>query len=190
MSRKSIFLALSFLALLALALAACTPTEVVKTVVVTQEVQVAGTPVVQEVVVTATPEPEVPTEAAPRTLVLCLGQEADTLYQYKSSMLASSHVVQAIYDGPIENATFGYQPVILQKLPSLADGDALIEPVDVKEGDTVNDDAGEPATLTAKTADAPGTMVRPAGCRARSRSRASARRSSRAPSPRRRPGRR
>ena len=38
MSRKSIFLALSFVALLALALAACTPTEVIKTVVVTQEV--------------------------------------------------------------------------------------------------------------------------------------------------------
>ncbi len=66
MSRKSIFLALSFLALVALALAACTPTEVVKTVVVTQEVQVAGTPVIQEVVVTATPEPVVATEAAPK----------------------------------------------------------------------------------------------------------------------------
>jgi peptide/nickel transport system substrate-binding protein len=165
MSRKSIFLALSLLALAALALAACTPTEVVKTVVVTQEVVTEGETVIQEVVVTATPEPEVPTEAAPRTLVLCLGQEADTLYQYKSSMLASSHVVQAIYDGPIENATFGYQPVILEKLPSLADGDAVIQTVAVAEGDTVNDNDGNPATLTAKTADAPGTMVRPAGCR-------------------------
>jgi hypothetical protein len=78
MSRKSIFLALSFLALVALALAACTPTEVIKTVVVTQEVQVAGTPVIQEVVVTATPEPVVATAAAPRTLVICMGQEPDT----------------------------------------------------------------------------------------------------------------
>jgi len=99
MSRKSIFLALSFLALLALALAACTPTEVVKTVVVTQEVVTEGETVIQEVVVTATPEPEVPTEAAPRTLVVCMGQEPDTLYVNGGNMLAASQVQQAIYDG-------------------------------------------------------------------------------------------
>lgn len=165
MSRKSILLALSFLALVALALAACTPTEVVKTVVVTQEVMVEGTPVVQEVVVTATPAPEVPTEAAPRTLVICLGQEPDTLYIYGGSMLAASQVQEAIYDGPIDNRTFDYQPIILEKLPSLADGDALINQVAVAEGDTVADNDGNPATLTATTADTAGTLVRPAGCR-------------------------
>jgi peptide/nickel transport system substrate-binding protein len=165
MSRKSILLALSFLALVALALAACTPTEVVKTVVVTQEVMVEGTPVVQEVVVTATPAPEVPTQAAPRTLVICLGQEPDTLYIYGGSMLAASQVQEAIYDGPIDNRTFDYQPIILEKLPSLADGDAVINPVAVAEGDTVADNDGNPATLTATTADTPGTLVRPAGCR-------------------------
>jgi peptide/nickel transport system substrate-binding protein len=165
MSRKSILLALSFLALVALALAACTPTEVVKTVVVTQEVMVEGTPVVQEVVVTATPAPEVPTEAAPRTLVECLGQEPDSLYIYQGSMLARSQVLEAIYDGPVDNRTFAYQPIILEKMPSIADGDAVVNPVAVAEGDTVVDDSGEPATLTAKTADTPGTMVRPAGCR-------------------------
>jgi peptide/nickel transport system substrate-binding protein len=165
MSRKSIFLALSLVALVALALAACTPTEVVKTVIVTQEVQVAGTPVIQEVVVTATPAPVVPTEAAPRTLVLCLGQEPDSMYQYKSTMAASLNVVNAFYDGPYESNNFAYQPVIFDKLPSISDGDAIIQPVAVAEGDTVNDNNGEPATLTAKTADAPGTMVRPSGCR-------------------------
>jgi peptide/nickel transport system substrate-binding protein len=167
MSRKSIILALSFLALVALALAACTPTEVVKTVVVTQEVQVAGTPVVQEVVVTATPEPVVATEAAPRTLVICMGQEPDSLFNpYVSNMLASTTVDNAIYDGPIDNNTFAYQPVILEKLPSITDGDAVINKVAVKEGDTVVGDDGNPATLTAKTASAAGTKVRPAGCRA------------------------
>src|SRR4030067_310477 len=121
MSRKSIFLALSMMALVALALAACTPTEVIKTVIVTQEVQVAGTPVIQEVVVTATPEPVVPTEAAPRTLVICEGQEPDTMYPYSGAMLARSTVQEAIFDGPIDTNTFAYQPVILEKLPSLAD---------------------------------------------------------------------
>ena len=166
MSRKSIFLALSLVALVALALAACTPTEVVKTVVVTQEVQVAGTPVIQEVVVTATPEPVVPTEAAPRTLVLCIGQEPDTLYIWGGNMAASLNVENAFYDGPIDPNSFDYVPVTMEKLPSIADGDAAITAVDVMEGDSVVDNDGNPATLTAKTADAPGTIVRPAGCRA------------------------
>lgn len=165
MSRKSIFLALSFLALVALALAACTPTEVVKTVVVTQEVQVAGTPVIQEVVVTATPEPVVATEAAPRTLVVCLGQEPDTMFLYGSNMLATSQVQQAIWDGPYDTNTFAYQPVILEKLPSLADGDAVINKVPVKAGDTVVNDLSEIATLTATAGTTEGTKVRPAGCR-------------------------
>jgi ABC-type transport system substrate-binding protein len=47
MSRKSIILVLSILALGALALAACTPAEVIKTVVVTQEVPVVQTQVVK-----------------------------------------------------------------------------------------------------------------------------------------------
>ena len=165
MSRKSIFLALSLVALVALALAACTPTEVVKTVIVTQEVVTEGETVIQEVVVTATPEPEVPVEAEPRTLVLCVGQEADTLYVYGGSMAAASSVREAFYDGPIDGNTFEYQPIILEKLPSLDDGDAVIQAVAVAEGDTVTDDAGNVATLTATTTDAPGTLVRPAGCR-------------------------
>src|SRR4030065_1095731 len=166
MSRKSFVLALSFLALVALALAACTPTEVVKTVIVTQEVVTEGETVIQEVVVTATPEPEVAVEAEPRTLVVCLGQEPDTLFLYGGNMLAASQVQNAIYDGPYEANSFAYQPVIYEKLPSIADGDAVIHSVAVAEGDSVVDDAGEPAALTAKTAEAPGTMVRPSGCRA------------------------
>jgi len=169
MSRKSIILALSFLALVALALAACTPTEVIKTVVVTQEVQVAGTPVIQEVVVTATPEPVVATAAAPKTLVVCMGQEPDTLFFYGGNMLAAVQVNEAMYEGgtiPYDTNTFAFQPLIYEKAPSLADGDAAVTPIDVKEGDSVVDDGGNPATLTAKTAAAAGTMVRPAGCRA------------------------
>ena len=42
----------------------------------------------------------------------------------------------------------------------------MIQTVAVAEGDSVVDNDGNPATLTAKTTDAPGTMVRPAGCRA------------------------
>lgn len=59
MSRKSMFLALSFLVLAALALAACTPTEVIKTVIVTQEVPVVQTQVVQTTVQTIVKETQI-----------------------------------------------------------------------------------------------------------------------------------
>lgn len=165
MSRKPIFLALSFLALLALALAACTPTEVVKTVIVTQEVEIEGETVIQEVVVTATSAPVAPTEAAPRTLVICLGQEPDTLYPYGGSMLAASQVQEAFLESVIDTNTFDYQAVKLEKLPSLADGDAVIQTVAVAEGDSVVDNDGNPATLSVAAGETPATMVRPAGCR-------------------------
>ncbi len=108
---------------------------------------------------TATHPPSLEREAG-KTLVVCLGQEPDSLYLYGSLMLASSHIRQAVYDGPIDNRTFSYQPIILEKLPSLADGDAAIEPVWIKEGDRVSNSAGDLVVLT------PGTTIRPSGCRA------------------------
>ena len=130
-------------------LASCAPEAVVETVIV----EIAG----EMVVVTATPEP-VPEEEV--VMVICQGQEPDTLYIYGGSMLAARHPQHAIYDGPIENASFGYQPVILEKLPALADGDAVIQVVTAKEGDQVVDNVGDIVTLAA------GATVRPTGCRA------------------------
>jgi peptide/nickel transport system substrate-binding protein len=164
MSRKSILFALSLLVIASMLLVSCqqqaTPqvVEVEKTVVVTQEVIVEGETQIQEVVVTATPPPPPPAE--PRTLVICMGQQPETLYAYGNSMLAMSHVLEAIYDGPIDGRTFDYQPIILEKLPSLADGDALLNTVTVKAGDKVVDNDGNPADLAA------GIFVRPAGCNA------------------------
>ena len=96
----------------------------------------------------------------PDTLVVCMGQEPDTLYTYGGSMLSQSSVLEAVYDGPIDGRSFAYQAVILEKLPSLADGDAVIETVTVAEGDTVADTDGTPVTLEA------GMVVRPSGCNA------------------------
>ena len=106
---------------------------------------------------TATPEPVV---VEPRTLVICLGQEPDTLYPYGGSMLAVSQVLEALYDGPVDSRTYAYQPIILAKLPSLADGDAVINVVDVVAGDLVVDDDGNVGALAADM------VVRPAGCNA------------------------
>ena len=94
----------------------------------------------------------------PRTLTICLGAEPETLYLYGGGSLAQSQVLQAIYDGPIDDVGFDYQPVILEKLPDLADGDALIQPVAVQAGDWVVNAAGELVRLS------PGQVVRPFGC--------------------------
>ena len=92
-------------------------------------------------------------------LTICLGQEPDSLYIYGTSMLAASNVLEAVYDGPMDFETYAYQPVILEKIPSLDDGDAAIDPVNVTAGDLVVNNAGNPETL------AENTVVRPAGCR-------------------------
>jgi peptide/nickel transport system substrate-binding protein len=91
-------------------------------------------------------------------LTICMGQEPGTLYLYGGSLLAQTSVMQAVYDGPIDNRSFDYQAVILEKLPSLADGDAIIQAVNVTAGDTVVDESGTVVTLAA------GVRVRPAGC--------------------------
>jgi peptide/nickel transport system substrate-binding protein len=163
-------IALGLLIVASMVLAACaqptpeTITEtVVETVVVTEVVEKEGETIVETVVVTVEPEMPVeePVDEGPRTLVICQGQEPDQLYQYGGSMLAASHVMEAIRDGGVvgyDANSFGYQAVILEKLPSLADGDAVIQQVTVTAGDTIIDNAGNIVEL------AEGTMYRPAGC--------------------------
>ncbi|MDP2976529.1 MAG: ABC transporter substrate-binding protein, partial [Anaerolineales bacterium] len=114
---------------------------------------------------TATPLPTpipatpTPTPVPPRTLTVCLGQEPASLYPLGNLSSAARSILAAIYDGPIDTNSYGYQPVILKKLPSLADGDAMISAVSVYVGDEVVDANDLPVTL------APGVRVRPSGCR-------------------------
>jgi peptide/nickel transport system substrate-binding protein len=99
-TQQKTFLVLSFLLILSMVLGACAQpqtVEVVKTVVVTQEVMVEGTPQIQEVVVTATAQPtaaptETPVPAAADTVVLALQQEPDTLHPLIGSMMARTIV--------------------------------------------------------------------------------------------------
>lgn len=133
--RRRLLTAAGLLVALGLLAGACAPTpaevqKVVETVVVTEEV-------VKEVVITPTPRPE-----GPKELIICQAQEPDTLYWYGGSMLAARHVQHALYDGPIDAASYSYQPIILEKLPSIEDGDAVVEEVEVRPGDTVLDVTG------------------------------------------------
>ena len=160
MLSKKLFALASLILVAGMLVTACQPETIVETVVITKEVEVAGETVIEEVVVTATPEPAPEVE---KTLVICQGQEPDTLYVYGGSMLAASHIEVALYDvsslpNAVDNRTFDFQATITEKLPSLDDGDAVIQNVTVKAGDTVADDAGEPVEL------AEGALIRLAGC--------------------------
>ena len=100
---------------------------------------------------TPSPTPE------PKTLTVCLPEEPNSLYLYGTEDLTARHVWQAIYDGPIDSRNYVYQPVILTRLPSLANGGAAVEMVIVQAGDRVLTATGEAAEL------APGVTVKDSG---------------------------
>lgn len=96
--------------------------------------------------VTATPTVPIPTiipsPVPPKEISICLGEEPNTLFIYGGPSRAARNVLEAIYDGPSDTRAYELQPVILEKLPSLADGDAALEIVEVGEGSKVVDYSG------------------------------------------------
>ena len=84
---------------------------------------------------TATLQPSPTPTPLPRTFTICLGQEPASLYLYASSTRSTWSVLEAVYDGPIDTRQYTPQPVILEKLPALADGDAFYAPADVAFGE-------------------------------------------------------
>jgi len=112
------------------------------------------TPTLQVQVITPTPQPT----AVPRTLTICMGKEPGTLYPLAGETQAMRNVLAAVYEGPLEYRTFGFQPVILEKLPSMADGDARFVEVDVAPGARIVDAHGNVVTLQE------GVAFFPAGC--------------------------
>ncbi len=120
-----------------------------------------ASPVAQPVTLVPTPVPTLAPTATPlpRTLTICLGQEPNTLYPLGQPNLAARSVLGAIYDGPIDTFTNGYQPVILEKIPSLENGEAQLASILVKRGDPVVDVNGTPTSLDL------GVTVFPSGCR-------------------------
>lgn len=104
--------------------------------------------VVETEVVEVTPEPEVPPKPV-KEMVICLAGEPSSLYPYSSLRLSldTTHVLQAIYENMFTTLSFDYQARGVEKLPSLADGDATLVPVQVNEGDIVLDVNGEVVIL-------------------------------------------
>jgi peptide/nickel transport system substrate-binding protein len=106
---------------------------------------------------TANQQPSPTPTPAPRTLVICLGQEPQTLYLYGGSSAAMWSVLEAIYDGPVDTRSYAAQPVILAGLPQPGDG-VEIKAATVHPGDQVVDVNGDLTVLKA------GVKVRPGGC--------------------------
>jgi peptide/nickel transport system substrate-binding protein len=94
---------------------------------------------------TATP---VPTAVPLKTLVVCLGEEPNSLYLYNNPSASAWSVLEAIYDGPIDTINYQPQPVILEELPTQENGRVELSSVEVSSGDLVANTEGDIVALS------------------------------------------
>lgn len=83
-----------------------------------------------------------PTPVPPKELTICQAQEPNTLFIYGGPSRAARNVLDAVYDGPIDRRNYALEPVILERMPSLEEGEAALQTVFIEEGDRVLDAAG------------------------------------------------
>jgi len=88
-----------------------------------------------ETIVLESPEPE--ERPLTKDLVICLGEEPESLYRHGRLSRAETAILQAVYENDFTHLSWEYQPHGLEKLPDFADGDAWIDEVMVQEGDRV-----------------------------------------------------
>jgi hypothetical protein len=106
---------------------------------------VGSAPELTSTLVTLTPllpestQTPIPTPPPARLLTICLLNEPRTLFLYDAVSTSEQTVLSAIYDGPIDNKNYTAQPVIVEKIPSLADGDAQLQPIQMDKGDLMVD---------------------------------------------------
>jgi peptide/nickel transport system substrate-binding protein len=106
---------------------------------------------------TSTLAPTATTRPA-RNLTICMGEEPRSLYLYGGGGLAARTVLETVYDGPIDTLNYSYSPVILEQVPTIENGGAVLQSVTVQSGDKIINDAGAVASLV------PNVRYRPAGC--------------------------
>lgn len=154
--RTAFRLLVVFLFAAALLLAACGgPGEVEPAITL----QPSGQPTTISQEPTPTPEPE-------ETLFVCLNQQPESLYiyseafQYGPAHHEANAILEALYDGPFDVLDYTVVPVILDRLPSLENGDVAYDVVTVAEGEVFfNPETLQPENLTR------GSAYLPAGCR-------------------------
>ena len=106
-----------------------------------------------ETAVSTPPSAPTPTPAPAKQRVVNMAAEPASLYLYGDSSLQAASVRHAIYENLYTSLSYDYQAQGLGKLPSLADGDAVINTVTVTEGEVVLNASGDPMRL------APGLQI-------------------------------
>jgi len=110
---------------------ATTPTETAETT----EPTVKSTEIPSTAVVEATPVPEPTPIPDPKHLNICIANEPADLYLYGDG--GAGNIRAAFYEGLYSQNEYNYQALGLEKLPDLADGDAIIGEVRVDAGDKI-----------------------------------------------------
>ncbi|MFQ5615221.1 MAG: ABC transporter substrate-binding protein [Anaerolineales bacterium] len=128
------------------------PAIIIPTSLTTPEI-IPDTPTAEAETVTTLP-PEQPD----RPLTLCLASGVYPAYRYSGTALAQDEFLGITAPHPIELRNFEYHTRMLEKLPSLDDGDAFIEQVIVSASDLIVDDKGQVVPLQE------GVIYRPSGC--------------------------
>jgi peptide/nickel transport system substrate-binding protein len=134
------------------------------------QTEAEGTPELSESVTeetpaaTATPGPTAtitPTPIPPKDLVVCVSDAPSGIYLYGDQSPAAIAIRQAVYEPAYTSLNYEYQPVALEKIPSPADGDAVLDSVAVTEGTIVynaNEQVG-PLTQDMEVINADGERV-------------------------------
>jgi peptide/nickel transport system substrate-binding protein len=100
-----------------------------------------------------------PTDEPPLTLTVCTAQLPESLFPYDGLQIPSkSNILALLYEAPFEWVNGEPMPLILERVPSQANGDLRLEAVAVQRGQTVIDSEGRLAVYQ------PGLQVRPSGC--------------------------
>jgi peptide/nickel transport system substrate-binding protein len=97
---------------------------------------------------TSSPTPSVAPSAQPVDLSLCLADEPQSLYLYARPEAGRDHLLAALYDGPIDQVNDDHRPVLLERLPSVKEGDAVVRDVIRSAGEAVVDEVGRVVSLT------------------------------------------
>jgi peptide/nickel transport system substrate-binding protein len=108
----------------------CTPTSDPALVLPTLELKTSS-----ELERQSPPEP-------PRALSICLQDEPDSLFIYRDQSESARIVRQAIYDGPVDLIEGQEFPVILSELPSLDNGQVVVQAVELESGSQIVDPDG------------------------------------------------
>jgi peptide/nickel transport system substrate-binding protein len=92
-------------------------------------------------------------------LDVCMNNEPETLYYYAEGRSQwQNQILSAVYDGPMDNRTYAYQPVIFEAVPTLDNGGAITATVTVTSGDLILNDGGNVVPLEM------GVSYLPSGC--------------------------